>query len=264
MHSQVTLHGLSERASDCSPSCLPAAWAPHKARHTPSHLCTFSHGAPLPRAIPSPPSSPELFIFPNGPSRPLKHSLPLNPSPWQTRNLKVILICDKTAGCTSSAPQREAPARPLWGWGVGGYREQEGGRQGNASIWKEPPCPRPPPRGVQACWGLMGSPPAPREEPARGWGDRKHVSGPLLRPQYLLVPPSLFAPTPLCPASCRLPAAPPVAAPHSPAQRPRRFPSSVGFCGVVSLSSLGTPVLGVFNLLSSLPHILFSPVSPFL
>ena len=47
----LSLGGLSERASDCSPSRLPAAWAPHKAPHTPSHPCTFSHGAPLPRAI---------------------------------------------------------------------------------------------------------------------------------------------------------------------------------------------------------------------
>lgn len=238
---------------------------------SPAHPIPSLHLLPWcvpPTCHPSPPSSPELFIFPNGPSRPLKHSLPLNPSPWQTRNLKVILICDKTAGCTSSAPQREAPARPLWG--VGGYREQEGGRQGNASIWKEPPRPRPPPRGVQACWGLMGSPPAgappaPREEPARGWGDRKHVSGPLLRPQYLLVPPSLFAPTPLCPASCRLPAAPPVAPPHSPAQRPRRFLELHVFGWLLrsrfSLFSRDPSSGSVQSALLSAPHPLFSRVS---
>ena len=113
------------------------------------------------------------------------------------------------------------------GLGVGGGSgsKREGGKE--MPVFGKSP-PRHPPRGMQACSGLVGSPPAgtppaPREEPARGWGDRKHVSGPLLRPQVPSLPPSLFAPTPLCPASFRLPAAPPVAPPHSPAQRPRRF-----------------------------------------
>lgn len=144
MHSQVTLHFspwagcqnghlIAHRPVSLRPGLLTK----------PAHPIPFLHLLPWhapPTCHPSPPSSPELSIFPNGPARPLKHSLCPNRRPWQTRNLKVILLCDQTAACTSYAPQREAPARLLWGVGGGGrFREQEGGRQGNASIWKEPP-----------------------------------------------------------------------------------------------------------------------------
>lgn len=161
---------------------------------SPAHPIPFLHllswRAP-PTCHPAPPSSPELSIFPNGPSRPLKHSLPPNRSPWQTRNLKVILLCDQTAGCTSSAPLGEAPARPLWGVGGGGGSgsKREGSKE-TPVFGKSPPPPPPAPRPeacrpAQGWWAhpQQGHPQLPvKSRPGVGGGPGSTLAGPSCAP----------------------------------------------------------------------------------
>ena len=173
----LSLGGLSERASDCSPSCLPAAWAPHKAR------IPYPISAPSPMARPSHvPSITTLFLrtfhLPKQTRSPLETLTSSQPQPpGKHGTLKEFCFVIKLLHAPAPHPRGKHQQDRFGGWGVGvGYREQEGGRQGNASIWKEPPeAPAQGRAGLLRAGGLTpsrGTPSSPgRAGP--GWGGQE-------------------------------------------------------------------------------------------